>query len=288
MKTKIILDSTSDIPKNWLEKYDIDIVSLHVNWPNDESEPDDTRDEEELKEFYEKLSNAEQLPKTSQPSIVQFQEAYKKAIDNGYDSILVLTISTKMSGTYNSALLASQEFEIPIKVIDTKMASSVIANMARYARELLESGMDLDDVVEQLQIARENKKFHAIFFVSDFDFLVKGGRVSRFSGFVGNLLKIKVGIFINKDGEMIPFDKVRGYKKAYNMILTKMEEEGVKIGKKIGLIGIHCNAKEHVEEMLKLIRERYKLEYFEMSNTGKVISTHVGIGMAGFGIEILE
>lgn len=193
-----------------------------------------------------------------------------------------------MSGTYNSALLASQEFEIPIKVIDTKMASSVIANMARYARELLESGMDLDDVVEQLQIARENKKFHAIFFVSDFDFLVKGGRVSRFSGFVGNLLKIKVGIFINKDGEMIPFDKVRGYKKAYNMILTKMEEEGVKIGKKIGLIGIHCNAKEHVEEMLKLIRERYKLEYFEMSNTGKVISTHVGIGMAGFGIEILE
>lgn len=80
MKTKIILDSTSDIPKNWLEKYDIDIVSLHVNWPNDESEPDDTRDEEELKEFYEKLSNAEQLPKTSQPSIVQFQEAYKKLL----------------------------------------------------------------------------------------------------------------------------------------------------------------------------------------------------------------
>ncbi|ONN27863.1 carbohydrate-binding protein [Thermosipho affectus] len=288
MKTKIILDSTSDIPESWLEKYDIEIVPLHINWISGESEPDDTRNEKELKKFYEKLLSAQELPKTSQPSIVQFQNAYMRAIEEGYEGILVLTISTKISGTYNSALLASQEFDIPIKVIDTRMASSIISNMARYARELLDAGLDLEEVEKKIIDARKNKKFHAIFFVSDFNSLVKGGRVSRFSGFVGNLLKIKVGIYINDEGELIPFDKVRGYKKAYNMILTKMEEEGVKIGKKIGLTGIHCNGGEHVDEMYKLIKERYQVVYFDKSSTGKVISTHVGIGMAGFGIEILE
>ncbi|EKF48880.1 DegV family protein [Thermosipho africanus H17ap60334] len=288
MKTKIIVDSTSDIPVSWIEKYDIDVVPLYVNWPDGSSEPDNVRDEESLKEFYERLSKAEELPKTSQPSILDFQNAYKRAIEDGYDSVLVLTISTKMSGTFNSARLAAESFDIPIEIVDTKMASSIISNMAKYARELLNSGMSLEEVAKKVREERENKRFHAIFFVSDFDFLAKGGRVSKFTGFVGNLLKIKVGIYINEEGEMIPFDKTRGYKKAYSMILSKMEEEGIKIGQKIGLIGIHCNGKEHIDEMMKLIKERYEVEYFDYSNTGKVISTHVGIGMAGFGIEIIR
>lgn len=288
MKTKIIVDSTSDMPVSWIEKYDVDIVPLHVNWDDGTSEDDNVRDEKSLKEFYERLGNAETLPKTSQPSILEFQNAYQKAIDEGYDSILVLTISTKMSGTFNSARLAAQEFDIPIEVIDTKMASSIISNMARYARELLDKGMPLEEVAKKVIEARENKRFHAIFFVSDFDFLAKGGRVSKFTGFVGNLLRIKVGIYINEEGEMIPFDKARGYKKAYNMILSKMEEEGIKIGQKIGLTAIHCDAKEHEDEMLKMIKERYEVVYYDYTNTGKVISTHVGLGMAGFGVEVME
>ncbi|MBO8160789.1 MAG: DegV family protein [Thermosipho sp. (in: Bacteria)] len=287
-KTKIILDSTSDIPRSWLEKFDIELVPLHIIWPNGDSEPDDTRDEKELMVFYKKLENSEAIPKTSQPSVKQFQEAYLKAKEEGYDNILVLTISSQMSGTSNSALLAASEVDIPVKVIDTKMASSSIPLIARYARELLNKGLSLDEVSEKILEMRKNKKFHAIFFVSDFNFLVKGGRINKIQGFMGNLLKLKVGIFINENGEMIPFDKVRGAKKAYQMILRKMEEEGIKIGQKIGLIGVHCNAKEDIDEMLKMIKERYNVEYFEYANTGKVISTHVGLKMAGFGVEILD
>jgi len=286
-KTKIIVDSTSDIPVSWLEKYDIDIVPLYIVWEDDKTEPD-TRDVKELMDYYDRLVKAEKLPTTSQPSVADFKNAYTKAINEGYESILVLTISTKMSGTFNSANLAASEFDIPIRVVDTKLASAVIPLVARYARELLDKGLSLDEVVGKIQEARKNKKFHAIFFVSDFNFLVKGGRINKVSGFVGNLLKLKVGVYINEEGEMIPFDKARGSKKAYSMILRKMEEEGVKIGQKIGLIGIHCNAKEDIDEMLRLIKERYDVEFFDYSNTGKVISTHVGIGMAGFGIEVLE
>ncbi|MCD6105676.1 MAG: DegV family protein [Thermosipho sp. (in: Bacteria)] len=286
-KTKIIVDSTSDIPVSWLEKYDIDIVPLYIVWEDDKTEPD-IRDVKELMDYYDRLVKAEKLPTTSQPSVADFKNAYTKAINEGYESILVLTISTKMSGTFNSANLAASEFDIPIRVVDTKLASAVIPLVARYARELLDKGLSLDEVVGKIQEARKNKKFHAIFFVSDFNFLVKGGRINKVSGFVGNLLKLKVGVYINEEGEMIPFDKARGSKKAYSMILRKMEEEGVKIGQKIGLIGIHCNAKEDIDEMLRLIKERYDVEFFDYSNTGKVISTHVGIGMAGFGIEVLE
>ncbi|SHH37431.1 DegV family protein [Thermosipho atlanticus] len=287
-KTKIIVDSTSDIPVDWLKKYDIDVVPLHIVWPDGESEPDNVRSESELNEFYKKLENIEAIPTTSQPSVLQFKEAYERVINEGYDSILVLTISTKMSGTFNSASLAASEFDIPIEVVDTKMASAIISNMARYARELLERGMDVKEVARKVREERENDRFHAIFYVSDFNFLVKGGRVNRVTGFVGNLLKIKVGIFINDEGEMIPFDKARGFRKAYDMILSKMEEEGIKIGQKIGIIGVHCNAKSNIDEMLKLIKERYDVEYFEYTNTGKVISTHVGLGMAGFGVEVLK
>jgi len=286
-KTKIIVDSTSDIPVSWLEKYDIDIVPLYIVWEDGKTEPD-TRDVKELMDYYDRLVKAEKLPTTSQPSVADFKNAYTKAINEGYESILVLTISTKMSGTFSSANLAASEFDIPIRVVDTKLASAVIPLVARYARELLDKGLSLDEVVDKIQEARKNKKFHAIFFVSDFNFLVKGGRINKVSGFVGNLLKLKVGVYINEEGEMIPFDKARGSKKAYSMILRKMEEEGVKIGQKIGLIGIHCNAKEDIDEMLRLIKERYDVEFFDYSNTGKVISTHVGIGMAGFGIKVLE
>ncbi|QTA38123.1 DegV family protein [Thermosipho ferrireducens] len=286
-KTKIIVDSTSDIPPSWLEKYDIDMVALHVNWPDGTSEPDDTRKSEELKDFYQKLSLAEKLPKTSQPSIKQFQDVYMKALNDGYDSILVLTISSKMSGTVNSAKLAASEFDIPIEVVDTKMASSVVALMAKYARELSNEGLSVKEIAEKVMEKRFGGGFHAIFFVSDFNFLVKGGRVNRFTGFVGSLLKIRVGIYINNEGEMIPFEKARGAKKAYAMILNKMEEEGIKIGQDIGLIGVHCDNMEDIKEMVKLLEERYNVKYIDYANTGKVISTHVGIGMAGFGIEVL-
>lgn len=286
-KFKIIVDSTSDVPVSWLEKYDIDIVPLYIVWEDGKTEPD-TRDTKELMEYYNKLVSSEKIPTTSQPSVADFKNAYTKAIDEGYEGILVLTISTKMSGTYNSATLAASEFDFPIRVVDTKLASAIIPLVARYARELFDQGSSLDEVVEKVQEARKNKRFHAIFFVSDFNFLVKGGRINKVTGFVGNLLKLKVGIYINEEGEMIPFDKARGSKKAYSMILRKMEEEGIKIGQKIGLIGVHCNAKEDIDEMLKLINERYNVEFFDYSNTGKVISTHVGVGMAGFGIEVLE
>lgn len=284
-KYKILLDSTSDFPKELMDKWDVDIVPLYVNWPNGEIEKDDTRDFSELKKFYDKLRNAQELPKSSQPSVEDWKRKYEEVQKQGYDGILVITISSAMSGTYNSARLAAQEVSIPVRVVDSKMASTAISPMARYARELFELGVDLDRVAEELEKKIAAKGFGAFFFVQDFNFLVKGGRVSRFAGFVGSLLKIRVGIYINEEGNMVPFAKARGLKAIIDELIKKAGEEGFKPGDTVDLYMVSCDNMEEAKEIEKALREVYKVKNVYYTPTGKVISMHVGPGQAGFGIE---
>ncbi len=286
-KIKILVDSTSDIPVDWTQKFDVDIVPLYINWSDGTSEKDDTRDYQQLQKYYQKLTDSPELPKTSQPSIEDWRAIYEKYEKDGYDGILVLTISSAMSGTFNSASLASKMVKIPVKIIDTKMASSIIANMARYSRELIENGMELEKTAEEVMKKRQANKFGAFFYVSDFNFLVKGGRVSKFQGFVGSLLKIKVGIYIDEEGNMIPFSKARGTKAAIDMLLNKCEEMGFKPGQEVGVTMVGCNSEEELKQIESALKARYKVNYLAYTPTGKVISTHVGPGMAGFGIEAL-
>lgn len=286
-KYKILLDSTSDFPKELLNEWDVDIVPLYVNWPNGEVEKDDTRDIEELKKFYDKLRNARELPKSSQPSVEDWKQKYTEIQKQGYDGILVITISSAMSGTYNSARLAAQEVSIPVRVVDSKMASTAISPMARYARKLFELGVDLEKVAEELEKKIAAKGFGAFFFVQDFNFLVKGGRVSRFAGFVGSLLKIRVGIYINEEGNMVPFAKARGLKAIIDELVKKAGEEGFKKGDTVDLYMVSCDNMEEAKEIEKVLLEIFKVKNVYYTPTGKVISMHVGPGQAGFGIEKL-
>ncbi|MGB9614830.1 MAG: DegV family protein, partial [Fervidobacterium sp.] len=126
-KIKILVDSTSDFPKDMINEWDVDIVPLYVNWPDGTSEKDDTRDFAELKKFYEKLKSAPELPKSSQPSVEDWKNKYLEAHSKGYEGVFVITISTAMSGTFNSATLAAKEVSIPVRVVDSKMASTAIS-----------------------------------------------------------------------------------------------------------------------------------------------------------------
>ncbi|MCX7653313.1 MAG: DegV family protein [Fervidobacterium sp.] len=284
-KVKILVDSTSDFPKELLSTLDVDIVPLYVNWPDGTNEKDDTRDFDELKRFYEKLKTAPELPKSSQPSVEDWKNKYELVKQQGYEGILVITISSAMSGTFNSALLAAREVDIPVKVVDSKMASTAISPMARYARELLNLGVGLEKTAEELEKKISVKGFGAFFYVQDFNFLVKGGRVSRFAGFVGSLLKIRVGIYINEEGNMVPFTKTRGFKSIVDELLKKAENEGFTKGSEVDIYLVSCDNLEELKEIEKILLEHYKVKNVYYTPTGKVISTHVGPGQAGFGIE---
>ncbi|HCZ06849.1 MAG: fatty acid kinase fatty acid binding subunit [Thermotogota bacterium] len=286
-KVKILVDSTSDIPPKWLEDYDIGIVPLHINWPGGASE-DDCRDLSELKDFYRRLSSSRDVPKTSQPTPEEFKKVYQELEEEGYEEILVFCLSADMSGTYNSAVIAKSEVHIPVHVVDTKKASGVVAIVARHARELLNTGMEAKDVVKKIEHDLAEGKHNAIFYVSDFDFLRKGGRISRFQSFVGTMLKIHVAIYIEHEvGMMVPFKKVRGEKKAQIALVDKLTELWPE-GSKIRVLMVHVDNEEGTERILELLKERFDVEYLGTSPMGKVIATHVGPGTAGFAAQLME
>ncbi|AKI97446.1 DegV family protein [Kosmotoga pacifica] len=284
MKTKILLDSTSDIPHDWLDKLDVTLIPLHLTWPDGVQEDDDSRDISDIKDFWNRLEKSDKLPTSSQPSPGEIRNFYEKALKEGYEEILVLCISTNMSGTYNTAKLVAEEFDIPIYVVDTKNASSINALAAKRARELLNEGKSVEEVGKIIEKEIAEEKFQAIFYVSRFDYLVKGGRVSKFQGFVGNLLSINVGLYIEHNtGAMIPFKKVRGEKKARTMLINKALEE-VPEGSTVDIILVHADNEDSLASLRKLLEATYNVREITTSFMGKVISTHVGPGTAGFAL----
>jgi len=285
MKVKILVDSTADIPFSWMEKYDMDSIPLYVVWEDGTSEPDE-RTPEEIENFYRRIKEASSVPKTSQPSVEDFKKKYLKYQEEGYDAVLVFTISSKLSGTYNSAVLAAREVDIPVHVVDTRLASGAIPLPARLAREMLEKGATVEEVLKRIDERMKSSDFKAIFYVSDFNYLVKGGRVSKFQGFVGNLLKIRVCLHI-EDGELIPYRKVRGDRKAIEALIEKLREDTPE-GSKLRVIGVHADNEAGVMELLNTLRKKYEVVDEIISPMGKVITTHVGPGTVGFGIEVLE
>ena len=286
-KLKIILDSTADVPREWKDKYDFGFVPLRVVWP-DGSVEDDSWEPEEIMDFYRRIRESKELPKTSQPSPEDFARIYREVIDAGYDEILVLCISTKLSGTYNSAKTASNDFDIPIYVMDTKQASAAAALVALRAYELSQRGLGAKEVYDKLKDEIDSGNFLGIFYVSDFNFLVKGGRITKFQGFIGSMLKLKVAVYITETGEMIPFGKARGSRKAHELIISKVLEK-YKVGSKLRVIPVSADNEKEAKELAKKFEEYYDVEILDPpSMMAKVITTHVGPGTAGCAIEKIE
>ncbi|MDI3471762.1 MAG: fatty acid kinase fatty acid binding subunit [Thermotogaceae bacterium] len=285
-KVKIIADSTADIPKSIAEKYKISIAPLKVVWP-DGREENDSWNPEEIEDFYKRISEAEALPKTSQPSPADFEKLYEEAIKEGYEKIVVLCISSKLSGTYNSSLLASKSFDTPIHVVDTKLASAALGLITIKTAELFEKGFGYDEVIKIIDEDVEKRRFYAAFYVSNFDFLVKGGRVSKIQGFIGGMLKLKIGLIIDEEGGLTPFGKARGSKKALEMIKSKINELIPK-GSKLRLMPVSAAASKEAEEIAHVLSEDYSIATMQTALMGKVITTHVGPGTAGTAIEVIE
>ncbi len=285
VKVKILVDSTADLPFSWFEKYDIDSIPLYVVWEDGRMEPD-VRDENAIKDFYERIRKTPTIPKTSQPSVEDFKKYYTRYEEEGYDAVMVFTISSELSGTYNSAVQASKEVKIPVHVLDTKLASGAVPLPARVARELLNEGKSPEEVLKVIEERLKKGDFKAIFYVSDFNYLVKGGRVTKVQGFLGTLLKVRVCLDI-EDGKLIPYRKVRGDKNAIEALLEKLAED-TPAGSKIRVIGVHADCETGVVDLLNAARQRYEIVDEIISPMGKVITTHVGPETVGFGVEVLE
>jgi DegV family protein with EDD domain len=272
--TAIVLDSTADFPEaterfpNWR------IVPLYVRF-GDES----LRDYVDLKpsEFYARLRTAPELPTTSQPTPGDFLSVYEQL--SGFERILSLHISSRLSGTYESARTGASELGDRVRLIDTESASAAIAMLALALQRRLERGTsdaEIDELVE-----RYKRDAGLLFTVDTLEFLAKGGRIGKARAMAGQLLHIKPILTI-REGEVLPVKRVRGNQKAFLEFVREFtsatrNEPGLRVGI------AHADASRRAEALTDMARrERPQAQIEILTSLGSVVGTHAGPGTVGF------
>ncbi len=270
-KIKIITDSTCDLNKEIIDKYNIEVLPLLVNIENKTY-----RDGEDinLQEYLYKMNNSEQFPMTTQVNPHRFYECYKKYLDEGY-KIVSIHLSSKMSGTYQSSCMAkSMLLTEDIITIDSYNVTSGLGILVLKACKLKEEGCNIFEIEEKIKETIPHVKSALAF--DSLNNLVKGGRLSKTAGAIGGLLGIKL-ILTVKDGEMAVIDKVRGSKKAIKTILKNLEETGTKSGETSILL--QASDRDILASLRSHMSER-EMDFIECS-VGCVVGTHSGEGACG-------
>lgn len=270
-KIKILTDSCLDIPEELIKKNNIDILPVLINF-EDESYVD--RDEINLKEMLYKIEKDGVLPTTAQITPNRFEEYFRKALDEGY-KVLVVLMSSNMSGTYNSACIAKEMLESDdITIIDTQVITSAQGFFVLKACELRDKGLSTEEI--KVEIEKMIPKMNASLCFESLDNLVRGGRISKTAGVVGTALGLKVIIGF-EDGMMVAKDKLRGSKKVIKKIISDYENSDV--DKSEPVIIIEIDSPEIKSELIKYLDEN-NINYIE-TTPGCAVGIHSGLGVCG-------
>lgn len=267
---QIITDSASDIPKELIEEYDILVVPLNI-----EIDEKNYIDGVEIShyEFYEKMAASHDIPKTSQPSPQSFIDAFKEGLHK-YGEILSIHLSSKLSGTYDGAMLAKRIVGGNIEVFDTLSGSLGIGLQVLKAAQLAKQGLKIDNIIEKLKEYRDEMK--VIVYLEDLENAVKGGRVTKTKEVIANLLNLKPIVHV-EEGYVKVLKTVRGKKKAIRSLLTMMEEKNINFKERI--VGItHCDSLEEALKLKEEIIKKFNPAEVMVTTMGPVIGTHAGIG----------
>lgn len=194
--------------------------------------------------FYDMIQSDPSLfPRTAMASTGTMLEAYEKLRDQGCDEVLFITISSKMSGIYENAMIAKKMVEgVNVTVFDSKTVGYLQCKMAFTAHEMAIAGKSMADIVKELEYIRDNN--HIYFAVNDLRYLVKNGRLSNAAGFLADVLKIKPLLEIDKSGAVVTVEKIRTFHKALDRVIEKFLEETD--GKDVEAFIIHANNPEGV------------------------------------------
>ena len=271
MSLKIVLDSTSDLVPELSGKFEI--VPLTVNFGEEEFIDGVTITREE---FYAKLIESDVIPTTSQATPEAFERVFKKLVENG-DEVLCITVASKLSGTYQSACIAAEEFPGKVRVIDSKSVAIGSAILAEFALSLLEKGVSAEEIEKELIEKREDIIIVAL--IDTLEYLKKGGRLSKTAAFAGSLLNIKPVVSV-EDGEINVLGKARGSKQGSNFLIKEIEKAGgvdFSMPLLLGYTGHDPYMLEKYKEDSRFIWEG-KVENLRETCIGSVIGTHVGPG----------
>ena len=273
MSIKIVTDSGSDISQAEALEKEITVLPLKTIIGDREY-----RDGIDISttEFYERLIESDDIPKTSQISPYDYEAAFERELKD-FDSVLCITISSKLSGCYQSACIAASEFDGRVTVVDSESVSLGLRCLVEYAVELLKSETDIKKAEEALNI--QKKKLMVVALLDTLEYLKKGGRISAAAALAGNVLSIKPVIAL-RDGEIIMLGKARGSKNGNNLLT-----QCVKIRGPIDFKKPYCLAYSGLSDALlkKYIEDTGSFFNVDKENIpihiiGSTIGTHSGPG----------
>lgn len=270
-KIKIITDSTLDLPKELIREKNIEVLPLLINF-GEESYLDGV--EITTKEMIDKINATGILPTTAQVTPNRFEETFKKYLDEGY-KIVVLTLSSDMSGTYQSACIAKDMLESDdIVVIDSRNVTSGLGLLALKACQFRDKGLGIKEIEEEILKAIPKVKSSLNF--ESLENLVRGGRLSKTAGTIGSVLGLRLILEV-KDGKMSVKDKVRGSKKALKKLISDFESADVDFDSPIVLLEL---LNEDVYEGLKIYFQEKNINYID-AKVGCTVGIHSGIKPCG-------
>lgn len=276
MSIRIVIDSTSDVTQEIIDKYNLIMVPLTVNF-----EDKSYLDKIEIKsdEFFELLSKSEKLPTTSQVSPGTFVETFSEILLQG-DEIIGLFLASEFSGTYESARIAKDMIGgDKIHLIDSRSVTLGSFALILEAIELVNQNKNIQEIIETLEVSKD--KVEAVAVLDTLKYLEKGGRLSKGQAVVGSILNIKPIIRI-KEGKINVIDKIRGNNKTIKWFDKWIEENNFDLSDKTILL-FHGRNIEQLKVLREAIENKYKIKNIIEQEIGPVIGTHAGPGVLGIG-----
>lgn len=276
MKLAIITDSTCDLTEAELQQWNIERVPLYIEFQGKTH-----RDWLDItpSDIIRGVEQGADLPTTSQPTPKDFEGVYAEAATGGAEAILCLTISSSLSGTYQSATIAAETSPVPVTVFDSRHASLGLGNMVKRAAELRNEGASLAEIVAAAEHIRDSN--YLLFTVASLDFLQKGGRIGRASALLGGVLNFKPILTI-EEGGLAPLGRARGSKRALREVIGHIQAYRETHEGELHASFIHVmdpSATDTLKEAMVAAGISHSSgQVYEM---GAVIASHVGPGASG-------
>jgi DegV family protein with EDD domain len=268
MAVKIITDSLGDVPREFVEKYDITVIPINVLFGTESFRDgiDMTTDQ-----FYTRLVSSKTLPTSAVPALGTFTSTYEE-VAKKTDEILVITISHFLSATYETALSAAKmvEDKVKVKVIDSLQVIMGQGMLVIEAAEAAQKGASMEELVEMVQ--RDIKRVESRMAFDTLEYLKKGGRIGAGQAFLGSILKINPILYL-KDGEIFPLSRERSRTKAIDALHKFVTEDY----EKIDAISVEdATTPEEADKLVERIQEEYPDVPIYRSKVSAVIGVHVG------------
>jgi len=267
----IVCDSTCDLPLTWYAQNGVRMVPLTVFFGEQ-----GYRDWVEMQpeEFYRRLAAAAALPTTSQPSPADFAKAYAELAEQGCEGIVSIHLTSKLSGTFESATMAAAESSIPVHVVDTRRVTAGTALVVKAAVAARDAGASIEEVLATA--VDVSSKMRLFFILDTLDYLVKGGRAGKAQGLAASLLNIKPVLTFNDEGTIEPFKKVKGTRKSLTELAEQVAQDSRGAGRmRVGIL--QAQAPDLADQLVAALDSAgadYELDSIEQ--VGACIGTYSG------------